>query len=104
MSKKPGATIRRAASNTGMSCESTWPILRILPSRTRISVTVSIFRPGSTSRPFLISRSMTPQQQEQDGHSHRNAGRDLIQNHRIGAVSNVGGDFDATVDRTGMHD
>ena len=45
-----------------------------------------------------------PASRIQHGHAHRDAVRDLIENHRPRAVGHVGIDLDAAVHRPGVHD
>src|SRR5687768_4892352 len=104
MSKNPGATTSPLASRTGISATLTSPMARILPSRISRLPTVSKFRSGSTSRPSLISRSMSPHQQVEDCHPDGNARRHLVENYGKRAVSDVGRNLDAAIDRPGMHD
>src|SRR5262245_2641256 len=104
MSKKPGATIRPEASKTGTSAVSALPILLTLPSRIRTSVTVSSLRAGSTRRPFLISRSMSPQQQIKYGHAYSDTGRHLVEYDRVRTISDIGRNLNTPIHRSGMHD
>src|SRR5262245_19508775 len=104
ISKNPGATTSPEASNTGMSEALVYPTARIFPSRMTMSPIACNRREGSTSRPFLITRSMSHQEQKENGHTHGDAGGNLIENNRIWTVSHIGRDLNAAIDRTRMHD
>ena len=59
VSMRPGATTSPVASRT-VSPERFSPILRMVPSSTRRSITPSIPEAGSSTRPFLISNKACP--------------------------------------------
>src|SRR5438552_1429231 len=61
---------------------------------------------GSTTRPPLSSRFIfdSTRQQIQHGHPDGDAVGDLLENHRVRTIGDVGRDLDAAVHRTRMHD
>src|SRR5215210_3306406 len=114
MSIRPGATTRPAASNDsapfgGLMRPS---ILATWPSSTRRSKEPSRSWLGSITRPPWI-RSLAMRllvslvdagEEVEDGHAHRDAVGDLLQDHGVGAVRQLARDLDAAVHRPGVHD
>src|ERR1051325_3053479 len=108
MSMSPGTTTKPFGMSTTVAPSAG----RSFPTRAMRSPSISTSnapsRPeaGSTTRPPLSSRFIfhSTRKQIQHGHPHRDAVGDLLENHRIGSVGDVGRDLDAAVHRTGMHD
>src|SRR5271169_3972991 len=107
-STKPGATTRPAASTTSA------PFAAILsstfattPSRRRTSSVWSRLRDGSTTRPPLRSTASLiaarSDQEIEDGHAHRDAVLDLVEDDRVRPVRDGGVDLDAAVHRARVH-
>src|SRR5690349_7154431 len=108
MSIRPGTTITPDGTATTAA-----PLAgRSRPTRAMRSPSMSTSnapsRPdaGSTTRPPLSSRFIfySACEQVQHRHPHGDAVGDLLENHRIRSVGDVGRDLDAAVHRTGMHD
>src|ERR1700730_18624490 len=127
----PGATMRPAASKTSASRAEVFPAgatsAMRSPSR-RTSRAASVFRAGSTTRPFLtssmrgvlyirgasISRllrfingvhslfAVPGNQQKEQRHAHRDAVGHLVEHARLRAIGNFRGNLNAAVHRSRM--
>jgi len=105
-SSKPAAFafIRRSLRTEGQAASRGFASRRIFPpSGSFVSFVIaqpSIQPDASTNASIL---RLSPQQIE-NGHSHRDAVGDLLENDRVRTVGDLRGDLDAAVDRSGMHD
>src|SRR6478672_12884147 len=109
MSMRPGHTTRLGGISTTVTPAATArsrPTSAMRSFSIRMSNTPSRPFTGSTTRPPLSSRFIfySTRQQVQHGHADGDAVGHLLENHRIGAVRDFGGDFDAAIHRTRMHD
>src|SRR5438132_3926080 len=110
MSISPGHTTRPLGTSTILAPSSAG---RSRPTRAIRSPSISTSntpsRPfaGSTTRPplntILSVNVSSAREQVQHRHSHRNAVRDLLENHRVRPVGHLRRDLDAAVHRTRMH-
>src|SRR6185503_6925016 len=109
MSISPGHTMKPAGISTTAVPASTG---RSRPTRAMRSPSISTSnvpsRPlaGSTSRPPLSSRFIFDSacQKVEHGHPHGDAVGDLLENHRIRTVGDVGRDLHAAIHRPRVHD
>src|SRR5690606_27767430 len=53
---------------------------------------------------LILGERLFGAEKPQDGHAHRDAGLDLIEDRARGAVGDLGIDLDAAVDGAGVHD
>src|ERR1051325_12179080 len=108
MSMSPGTTTKPFGMSTTVapSAGRSFPPGAVRSPSIGTSTAPSRPEAGSTTRPPLSSRFIfhSTRKQIQHGHPHRDAVGDLLENHRIGSVGDVGRDLDAAVHRTGMHD
>src|SRR5579884_1992185 len=112
MSMKPGATTSPEASNSSApvaSMES--PMAAMTPASMATSRTASSPEAGSMTRPFLItSRAISVghllgrESAFEDGHANGHTIFDLIEDDRFLGIGDLGGDFAAAIDGTGVHD
>ena len=113
MSIKPGLTTSPAASivgqPSGITSAVTSPTTEIRPSLTRMLDTWSIFRPGSTTRPFLISNRselmlLGPGAElEEQRHANGYTVGYLFFDDRVAAVGDAGADFYTLIHRPRVH-
>src|SRR5690349_1171479 len=108
ISMRPGTTPRPAGTSITVapSTGRSRPTLAITPSVIRMSNAPSSPLTGSTTRPPLSSFFMFGSAGEQVQHRHpdRHAVGHLVEDHRVGAVGHFGGNLDAPVHRTRVHD
>src|SRR5215203_3945690 len=114
MSISPGATTRPEASNVSASFGGLMrpSIFATWPSSTRRSKEPSRSWLGSMTRPPWIRslgiRLLVPfvdaGEEVEDGHPHRDAVGDLLEDHGVGAVRQLARDLDAAVHRPRVHD
>src|SRR5688572_25686479 len=108
MSMRPGHTTSPAgiSSTVAPSTGRSRPTLAMRSPSIRTSNAPSSPLAGSTTRPPLSSFFMFGSASEEVQHRHpdRHAVGHLVEDHRVGPIGHLGGDLDAPVHRTGVHD
>src|SRR5438093_5112250 len=114
MSMNPGHTTKRSEISTTVVPASTGRSRPTFTIRSpSISTSKTPFRSfsGSTTRPPfnnfigpLVARLSAAGEEVQHRHPHRDAVGDLLENHGVRAVRDIGRDLDAAVHRSRMHD
>src|SRR4029450_12652961 len=91
---EPRTASSRSVSNILSSCSSFFVVYR---RSAQLSVLIQ-------PRHALVHLFRSAGEQIQHRHSNCHTVGHLLENHRVGTVGDIGGDFNSTVHRTGMHD